>query len=93
METGLPHAPGSRSGQTKRPEYNPARWTPSQRDAAKARELMALGFPRVTRTTAERIRLASAMCGISQVDNYQVLYSRPGAVFSRRDTRGRAADR
>ncbi|GGS97199.1 hypothetical protein [Streptomyces violaceus] len=45
VETGLPHAPGGdRSGQTMRPEYDPARWTPAQRDAAKARELMA-AFP------------------------------------------------
>lgn len=58
VETGLPHAPGSRAGQTMRPEYDPARWTLAQRDAAKARELTALGFPRVTRTTVERMRLA-----------------------------------
>ncbi len=46
------------------PEYDPARWTPAQRDAAKARELMALGFPRVTRTTVKRIRLAYRRQGL-----------------------------
>jgi hypothetical protein len=64
VETGLPHAPGSRDGQMMRPEYDPERWTLAQRDAAKAKELTALGFPRVTRTTVERMRLAYRKQGL-----------------------------
>ncbi|MYX57063.1 DDE-type integrase/transposase/recombinase [Streptomyces sp. SID8382] len=56
VETGWPHPEGSRDGQTMRPEYDPERWTLAQRDAAKAQELTALGFVRVTRKTVERMR-------------------------------------
>ncbi|MGM9342280.1 transposase [Streptomyces salinarius] len=56
VETGWPHPEGGRDGQTMRPEYHPERWTLAQRDAAKAKELAALGFARVTRTTVERMR-------------------------------------
>lgn len=56
VETGWPHPEGSREGQAMRPEYDPERWTLAQRDAAKAKELAALGFARVTRTTVERMR-------------------------------------
>lgn len=78
VETGLPHAPGSRAGQTMRPEYDPARWTLAQRDAAKARELTALGFPRVTRTTVERMRLAYRRQGLwGLVDKRTVRSSSP----------------
>ncbi|WP_079184950.1 Mu transposase C-terminal domain-containing protein [Streptomyces uncialis] len=64
VETGLPHAPGSHDGQTMRPEYDPERWTLAQRDAAKAKELAALGFARVTRTTVERMRHAYRKQGL-----------------------------
>jgi transposase InsO family protein len=64
VETGLPHAPDSREGQTVRPEYDPERWTLAQRDTAKAKELTALGFTRVTRTTVERMRLAYRKQGL-----------------------------
>ncbi|MCL7494815.1 hypothetical protein M8I34_25940 [Streptomyces sp. MCA2] len=50
VETGWPHPEGGRDGQTMRPEYDPERWTLALRDAAKAKELAALGFARVTRT-------------------------------------------
>ncbi len=56
VETGWPHPEGGRDGQTMRPEYDPARWTLAQRDAAKAQELAALGFARVTPTTVQRMR-------------------------------------
>ncbi|MFJ7046836.1 Mu transposase C-terminal domain-containing protein [Streptomyces sp. NPDC101112] len=64
VETGWPHPEGNRDGQTMRPEYDPERWTLAQRDAAKAKELTALGFPRVTRTTVERMRLAYRKQGL-----------------------------
>ncbi|MFF9788917.1 transposase [Streptomyces nigrescens] len=64
VETGWPHPEGSRDGRTMRPEYDPERWTMAQRDAAKAKELTALGFPRVTRTTVERMRLSYRKQGL-----------------------------
>ncbi|CAL9676924.1 hypothetical protein SUDANB176_07860 (plasmid) [Streptomyces sp. enrichment culture] len=64
VETGWPHPEGSREGQAMRPEYDPQRWTLAQRDAAKAKELTALGFTRVTRTTVERIRHAYRKQGL-----------------------------
>ncbi|GAA1234551.1 Mu transposase C-terminal domain-containing protein [Streptomyces rhizosphaericus] len=64
VETGWPHPEGSREGQAIRPEYDPERWTLAQRDAAKAKELAALGFVRVTRTTVERMRHAYRKQGL-----------------------------
>jgi transposase InsO family protein len=64
VETGWPHPEGSREGQAMRPEYDPERWTLAQRDAAKAKELTALGFTRVTRTTVERMRHAYRKQGL-----------------------------
>ncbi|WP_234545305.1 Mu transposase C-terminal domain-containing protein [Streptomyces shenzhenensis] len=64
VETGWPRPEGSREGQTMRPEYDPERWTLAQRDAAKAQELAALGFARVTRTTVERMRHAYRKQGL-----------------------------
>lgn len=64
VETGWPHPEGGRDGQTMRPEYDPGRWTLAQRDAAKAQELAALGFARVTRTTVERMRYAYRKQGL-----------------------------
>ncbi|MFI0264752.1 Mu transposase C-terminal domain-containing protein [Streptomyces sp. NPDC017056] len=58
VETGWPHPDRGRDGQAMRAEYDPERWTLAQRDAAKAKELAALGFARVTRTTVERMRHA-----------------------------------
>ncbi|MEU3962797.1 transposase [Streptomyces buecherae] len=56
VETGWPHPEGGRDSQTMRPQYDPDRWTLAQRDAAKAQELAALGFARVTPTTVQRMR-------------------------------------
>lgn len=64
VETGWPHPEGGRDGQTMRPECDPERWTLAQRDAAKAKELAALGFARVTRTTVERMRHAYRKQGL-----------------------------
>ncbi|WP_326812990.1 DDE-type integrase/transposase/recombinase [Streptomyces scopuliridis] len=58
VETGWPHPEGSREGQMMREEYDPERWTLAQREAAKAREMTALGFTRVTRTTVQKMRYA-----------------------------------
>ncbi|GGM24073.1 hypothetical protein GCM10010129_80600 [Streptomyces fumigatiscleroticus] len=56
IETGQPGGPGSDG--TPRPEYDPQLHTLAERDAAKARELTALGWPKASRATVQRMRLA-----------------------------------
>ncbi|MEU6347172.1 transposase, partial [Streptomyces sp. NPDC046977] len=55
VECGLPGGPGSHG--TVRPQYDPEQHTLAQREQAKAEELTALGFGRVSRTTVQRMRL------------------------------------
>lgn len=62
VETGLPDGPGS-SG-VPRPEYDPQAFTLAEREAAKARELAALGWSRVSRTTVQRMRLVYGRQGL-----------------------------
>ncbi|MFD3456997.1 Mu transposase C-terminal domain-containing protein [Streptomyces sp. NPDC058691] len=62
VECGLPDGPDG--GGAVRPEYDPGRWTLAEREAAKARELTALGFGRVSRTTVQRMRLAYRKQGL-----------------------------
>ncbi|GAA0902935.1 MULTISPECIES: DDE-type integrase/transposase/recombinase [Streptomyces violaceusniger group] len=54
IETGLPGGPGS--GGIPRPEYDPERRSMAEREQAKADELAALGWPRVSRATVRRMR-------------------------------------
>lgn len=56
VECGLAEGPGS--GGVVREQYDPARHTLAEREQAKAEELTALGFGRVSRTTVQRMRLA-----------------------------------
>jgi transposase InsO family protein len=56
VECGLPDGPGSTGAV--REQYDPTRWTLAQREQAKAAELTALGFGKVSRTTVQRMRLA-----------------------------------
>ncbi|MFI6588590.1 TnsA-like heteromeric transposase endonuclease subunit [Embleya sp. NPDC050493] len=49
-------AGGPDGGGVVRQEYDPARFTPAEREWAKARELTALGFGRVSWTTVQRMR-------------------------------------
>nr|WP_223187265.1 DDE-type integrase/transposase/recombinase [Streptomyces sp. CBMA29] len=89
VETGLPHPAGSREGQSGRPEYDPQRWTLAQRDEAKAREMTALGFTRVTRTTVERMRHAYRKQGLwGLVDKRS---AKPSSATGRADERVVAA--
>ncbi|MEU8470571.1 hypothetical protein AB0F30_22175 [Streptomyces sp. NPDC029006] len=62
VECGLPGGPGS--GGSVRPQYDPARHTLAEREQAKAEELTALGFARVSRTTVQRMRLAYRKQGL-----------------------------
>ncbi|MFK0180706.1 transposase [Streptomyces xanthochromogenes] len=64
VETGWAHPEGGRDGHRMRPEYDPERWTLAQREAAKAKELAALGFARVTSTTVQRMRHAYRKQGL-----------------------------
>ncbi|MFF9336158.1 transposase [Streptomyces albogriseolus] len=62
VETGLPDGPGS-SGEL-RPEYDPQRFTLAEREHAKAKELAALGWTKVSRPTVQRMRLAYQRQGL-----------------------------
>ncbi|MEU9376037.1 Mu transposase C-terminal domain-containing protein [Streptomyces sp. NPDC048255] len=55
VECGLPGGPGSEG--VVREQYDPERHTLAEREQAKAQELTALGFGRVSRTTVQRMRL------------------------------------
>ncbi|MFD8025350.1 hypothetical protein ACFV6G_33670 [Streptomyces lavendulae] len=63
VECGLPGGPGSEG--VVREQYDPARHTLAVREQAKAEELTAIGFGRVSRTTVQRMRLdyRSRACG------------------------------
>ncbi|WP_335756052.1 hypothetical protein [Streptomyces alboflavus] len=62
VESGLPDGPGSAG--TVRPQYAPERFTLAEREQAKAEELTALGYGRVSRTTVQRMRLAYRKQGL-----------------------------
>ncbi|MEU6102751.1 Mu transposase C-terminal domain-containing protein [Streptomyces flaveolus] len=62
VECGLAGGPGSDG--IVRPQYDPARHTLAERERAKAEELTALGFGRVSRTTVQRKRLAYRKHGV-----------------------------
>ncbi|BET45103.1 DDE-type integrase/transposase/recombinase [Kitasatospora aureofaciens] len=62
VECGLPGGPGS--GGAVREQYDPERHTLAEREQAKAEELTALGFARVSRTTVQRMRLAYRKQGL-----------------------------
>ncbi|MEU7592634.1 Mu transposase C-terminal domain-containing protein [Streptomyces sp. NPDC039022] len=62
VECGSPEGPGSSA--VMREQYDPGRFTLAEREAAKAEELTALGFGRVTRSTVQRMRLAYRKQGL-----------------------------
>ncbi|MEV6750520.1 Mu transposase C-terminal domain-containing protein [Streptomyces sp. NPDC051080] len=62
VECGLADGPGSEG--VVREQYDPARHTLAERERAKAEELTALGFGRVSRTTVQRMRLAYRKQGL-----------------------------
>ncbi|TWF92340.1 Mu transposase-like protein [Streptomyces brevispora] len=62
IECGLADGPGSAGAV--REQYDPARHTLAEREQAKAEELTALGFSRVSRTTVQRMRLAYRKQGL-----------------------------
>ncbi|MFI2207518.1 hypothetical protein ACH47Z_44100 [Streptomyces sp. NPDC020192] len=62
VECGLPGGPGSCGAV--REQYDPATRTLAEREQAKAEELTALGFGRVSRTAVQRMRLAYRKQGL-----------------------------
>ncbi|MET8406323.1 hypothetical protein [Streptomyces sp900116325] len=64
VECGLTDGPGSEGAV--REQYDPARHTLAEREQAKAEELTALGFGRVSRTTVQRMRLAYRKQGLAR---------------------------
>ncbi|MFC9033644.1 hypothetical protein [Streptomyces arboris] len=62
VDCGLAGGPGS--GGAVRDQYDPERHTLAEREQAKAEELTALGFGRVSRTTVQRMRLAYRKQGL-----------------------------
>ncbi|MFH8691363.1 Mu transposase C-terminal domain-containing protein [Streptomyces anulatus] len=62
VECGL--ADGPNSAGAVREQYDPERHTLAEREQAKAEELTALGFGRVSRTTVQRMRLAYRKQGL-----------------------------
>ncbi|WP_437043996.1 Mu transposase C-terminal domain-containing protein [Streptomyces sp. enrichment culture] len=62
VECGLTGGPGSEG--VVREQYDPQRHTLAEREHAKAAELTALGFGRVSRTTVQRMRLAYRKQGL-----------------------------
>ncbi|MEU4120536.1 Mu transposase C-terminal domain-containing protein [Kitasatospora sp. NPDC028055] len=55
VETG--HPDGAGAGYVANERYAPERYTPAQREQAKAEELTALGFGRISRSTVQKMRL------------------------------------
>ncbi|MFG2918991.1 transposase [Kitasatospora sp. NPDC048298] len=55
METG--HPDGAAAGYVANERYDPGRYTLAQRERAKAEELTALGFGRISRSTVQKMRL------------------------------------
>ncbi|MER7960055.1 hypothetical protein [Streptomyces sp. NPDC096030] len=89
VECGLADGPGS-SGVV-REQYDPAAHTLAEREQAKAEELTALGFGRVSRTTVQRMRLAYRKQGLwGLLDHRSTRVSSP---TGRSDERGVAAVR
>ncbi|MEU3160798.1 transposase [Streptomyces griseoincarnatus] len=75
IETGLPGGPGSSKV---REAYDPQRFTLAEREHAKAAELAALGWTRVSRATVQRMRLAYHRQGLLALVDRRSLRRRSG---------------
>ncbi len=62
VESGRAGGPGG--SEVVRPEYDPQRFTLAEREQAKAQELAALGWTKVSRTTVQRMRLVYRQEGL-----------------------------
>ncbi|MHA4779817.1 Mu transposase C-terminal domain-containing protein [Streptomyces sp. MSC1_001] len=89
VECGLPGGPDS--GGVMRAEYDPQRWTLAERERAKAAELTALGFGRVSDRTVQKMRLAYRKQGLWGLVDHRSTRGRSGG--GRQDERVVAAVR
>lgn len=89
VERGLPGGPGSEGAV--REQYDPERYTLAEREQAKAQELTALGFGRVSRTTVQRMRLAYRKQGLWRLLDHRT--TRASSPTGRSDERVVAAVR
>ncbi|MFD7262200.1 Mu transposase C-terminal domain-containing protein [Streptomyces sp. NPDC059874] len=87
VECGQPGGPDS--GGMVRAQYDPARRTLAEREQAKAAELTALGFAKVSRTTVQRMRLAYRKQGLWGLIDHRS--TRGPAPAGRQDERVAAA--
>ncbi|MEU9222454.1 transposase [Streptomyces sp. NPDC048376] len=85
IETGLPDGSGSTGAP--RPAYDPQRTSMAEREQAKADELAALGWPRVSRATVRRMRARYHTGGVMGL----VRQRRPSSATGRADERVVAA--
>ncbi|MDJ1645219.1 Mu transposase C-terminal domain-containing protein [Streptomyces pakalii] len=76
VECGLPDGPDS--GGVMRAEYDPQRWTLAERERAKAAELTALGFARVSDRTVQKMRLAYRKQGLWGLVDHRSTRGRSG---------------
>ncbi|MFD7957241.1 transposase [Streptomyces ardesiacus] len=76
IETGLPGGPGS--GGKVREAYDPQRFTLAEREHAKAAELTALGWTKVSRATVQRRRIAYRKQGLVALVDQRSLRRRSG---------------
>ncbi|MFI1303367.1 Mu transposase C-terminal domain-containing protein [Streptomyces sioyaensis] len=76
IETGLPGGPGSRG--VPRDDYDPQRFTLAEREHAKARELAALGWTKVSRATVQRRRIAYHKQGLMGLVDQRTVRPRSG---------------
>ncbi|MFC8142923.1 transposase [Streptomyces paradoxus] len=74
IETGLPGGAGS--GGEPRPAYDPQRFTLAEREHAKAAELAALGWTKVSRNTVQRRRIAYHKQGLMGLVDQRTVRSR-----------------
>ncbi|MFJ2137011.1 hypothetical protein ACIO8F_39900 [Streptomyces sp. NPDC087228] len=89
VECGLADGPGSEGAV--REQYDPKQHTLAEREQAKAEELIALGFGRVSRTTVQRIRLAYCKQGLWRLLDHRT--TRASSPTGRADERVVAAVR
>ncbi|WP_406841106.1 transposase [Streptomyces sp. AHU1] len=87
VETGLPGGPGS--GGVPRPEYDPRTFTLAEREHAKAKELAALGWTKVSKSTVQRRRIAYHKQGLMGLVDQRTV--RPRSTTGRTDSRVVAA--
>ncbi|RPE28036.1 DDE-type integrase/transposase/recombinase [Kitasatospora cineracea] len=89
VETGHPDGADAQAGRVVNERYDPARYTLAQRERAKAEELTAIGFGKVSRTTVQKMRLDYRKHGLWGLVDHRT--TKPSAPAGRTDERVVAA--